>query len=57
MCFLGLEVEAGLFTFFAIILQEFEELDHVVVDGVPGYRDEYLLIPAAISASKSRAIN
>ena len=53
----GLEVQARVLALFAVVLEQSEKLDHVVVDGVSGYAERYLLVPAETSTSCSREIN
>ena len=43
---LSLEIETGLFTFFAVILEQLQKLDHIVIGRIPSYRERYLCMPA-----------
>ena len=42
MCFFCFEVETGFLAFFAIVFEEFEKFDHVIVGSISGYKNGYL---------------
>ena len=50
MGFLGLHVHTWLLAFLSVVLEEFEELDEVVVGGVSDLVEIYLWMPADSSA-------